>query len=240
MKSSKLRLTLGFALACAAITFSLAVCAQAQSVTVIAAETSLGMVQATDGNFYGAGYPSRNQNGEIFRMTTTGEISTVYSFCSQLNCADGTQPTPPILGNDGNLYGVAKFGGNSTGSGTVYKLTLDGKLTVLYTFCPNAGCADGQIPDGVILASDGNFYGTTELGGATDGHSGTIFRITPAGAFKLLYTFCSLANCADGAGASSPPVQGSDGNFYGVAALGGATGGGAAYWLTSAGAYTVL
>ena len=237
MKRSKSLLTLGFALACAAITFSLAVCAQAQTVTVIAAENSLGMVQGTDGNFYGAGSAPGNLNGGIFRMTPTGEISTVYRSCFQPNC---TQPGPPILGGDGNLYGVSKFGGNSTGSGTVYKLTLDGKLTILYTFCPNAGCADGQFPLGLVLGSDGNFYGAAEEGGAGSGVSGTIFRISPTGAFKLLYTFCSLANCADGTGAPSPPVQGSDGNFYGVAVFGGATGHGVVYRLTSAGAYTVL
>jgi uncharacterized repeat protein (TIGR03803 family) len=235
MKDSNSLRTLGLALACAGITFSLAVRAQAQTVTAIAAESSLGMVQATDGNFYGAGSPG------IFRMTPAGKISTVYRACALGSvCPEGTSQQPPILGSDGNLYGVAKFGGNSTGSGTFYKLTLDGKLSVLYTFCPNAGCADGQYPEGVILASDGNFYGTTEVGGATDGHSGTIFRITPTGAFKLLYTFCSLVNCADGTGPPSPPVQGNDGNFYGVAALGGATGHGVAYRLTSTGAYTVL
>jgi uncharacterized repeat protein (TIGR03803 family) len=237
MKSFKSRFTFGLALACAAITFSLAVCTQAQTVTAIAAENSLGMVQATDGNFYGAGSAPGNLDPGIFRMTPTGEISTVYRSCFQPNC---TQPGPPILGGDGNLYGVSKFGGNSTGSGTVYKLTLDGKLTVLYTFCPNAGCADGQFPLGLVLGSDGNFYGAAEEGGAGSGVSGTIFRISPTGQFKLLYTFCSLANCADGTGAPSPPVQGSDGNLYGVAVFGGATGHGVVYRLTSAGAYTVL
>ena len=237
MKDSRSRFTLGLVTACAACVFSLAVCAQAQTVTAIAAENSLGMVQATDGNFYGAGSAPGNLDGGIFRMTPTGEISTVYRSCFQPNC---TQPGPPILGGDGNLYGVSKFGGNSTGSGTVYKLTLDGKLTILYTFCPNAGCADGQFPLGLVLGSDGNFYGAAEEGGAGSGVSGTIFRISPTGEFKLLYTFCSLANCADGTGAASPPVQGSDGNFYGVAVFGGATGHGVAYRLTSAGAYTVL
>src|SRR5260370_9953963 len=117
MTNSKSRFTLGLALACAAITFSLAVGAQAQSVTVIAAESYLGMVLATDGNFYGAGNTPGNFNGGIFRMTPTGEISTVYGFCSQINCSDCTPDTTPLLGSDGNLYGVAKFGGNSTGSG---------------------------------------------------------------------------------------------------------------------------
>ena len=238
MKSSTLKVSFTFALAFTILTFSLVFGAQAQTVTAFAAESSLGMIQATDGNFYGAGATS-NFNGGIFRMTPSGEISTLYNFCSRLKCADGTQPAPPVLAGDGNLYGVAKFGGNSTGSGTIYKLTLDGKFTLLYTFCPNAGCADGQYPLGLVLGSDGNFYGAAEEGGLGSGTSGTIFRISPAGEFKLLYTFCSQANCADGIG-PSPPVQGSDGNFYGVASLGGANNSGVVFRLTSAGAYTVL
>ena len=212
---------------------TLAVCAQAQTVTTVALQSTVGMVQATDGNFYGAGNPG------IFRMTPTGEISTVYKYCPK--CAEGSDPSPPILGSDGNLYGVSKFGGNATGSGTVYKLSLEGKITILYTFCPNSGCADGQYPVGLVLASDGNFYGSTELGGATNGgQSGTIFRISPTGEFELLYTFCSLANCADGQGSSTPPIQGSDGNLYGTAPFGGANGRGVVYQLTTAGVYTVL
>jgi uncharacterized repeat protein (TIGR03803 family) len=234
MKTSRMSPTLLVALACAALTFSLAVRAQAQTVTTIAEQSSVGMVQATDGNFYGAGTPG------IFRMTPTGEISTVYRTCYESSCPDGTYLLPPVLGSDGNLYGVARFGGNSSGSGTVYKLTpQDGKLSVLYTFCPNTGCADGQWPVQFVLASDGNFYGTTESGG-TGGNGGTIFRISPTGEFKSLYSFCSLANCTDGDDPPSPPIQGSDGNFYGVAEFGGTEGLGVVYQLTSAGAYSVL
>jgi uncharacterized repeat protein (TIGR03803 family) len=211
---------------------------QAQTVTTIALESSFGMIQATDGNFYGEAFTGACCANILFRMTPTGEISTFYKYCP--NCAEGSQPSTPILGSDGNLYGVSTFGGNSTGSGTIYKMSLGGKISILYTFCPNAGCADGQYPEGLVLASDGNFYGTTEVGGSGGNPAATVFRISPTGQFKVLYTFCSLANCADGEGPSSRPIQGSDGNLYGTAAGGGTTGHGVVYRLTTAGAYTVL
>jgi uncharacterized repeat protein (TIGR03803 family) len=245
MKARKSRFTLDLALACAAITFSLAVCAQAQTLTYFSyfdgtnGEGPVGpLVQATDGNFYGvAGLPT---GGEVYRVTPGGEINTVYSFCSQPNCADGETPISPILGSDGNLYGTTYLGG-STNSGTIYKLTLDGKLTTLYTFnCPGAFCRDGANPTGIIQASDGNFYGTTAAGGDVTLPSGVLFGVTPAGDFKLLYTFCSLTDCTDGGFPFAPPTQGSDGNFYGTAGSGGTQEGGVLYKLTSAGVYSVL
>jgi uncharacterized repeat protein (TIGR03803 family) len=92
----------------------------------------------------------------------------------------------------------------------------------------------------VIQASDGNFYGTTESGGKFN--SGTIFQISPSGAFKLLYTFCSLANCAVGGIPLFPPMQGSDGNFYGGTNGGGtaASEGGLVHELTPDGTLTVV
>ncbi len=174
-------------------------------------------------------------------MTPTGAITILYSFCAHIHCPDGDQPLAPVLGSDGNLYGVTTAGGNSTASGTVYKLTLGGELTTLYSFCPSSGCADGQHPLGIIQASDGNLYGTTQLGGVNgDGRAGTIFSISPGGKFKLLYTFCSQVNCADGQQPPSPPIQGDDGNFYGVAQFGGTGTVGVAYKLTPAGAYSVV
>jgi uncharacterized repeat protein (TIGR03803 family) len=243
MKASKSCFTLGLALACAATCFSLAVCAQAQTVTYLAnfnGKNGSGpgpVIQATDGNFYGTTFAGgTHSKGNVFRMTPTGEIRSIYSFCSQTNCADGQWPSAaPILGSDGNLYGVTPQGGKT--SGVVYKLTLGGKITILYTFCPTSPCTDGDEPTGITLGSDGNFYGTTTLGGKFE--SGTIFQISPSGAFKLLYTFCSLANCADGGIPIFPPMQGSDGNLYGGANAGGA-GGGVVYELTQAGTLNVL
>lgn len=152
-----------------------------------------------------------------------------------------------MLGRDGNLYGVTLAGGSNAGdyngdddpgSGTIYKLTLGGKLTTLHTFCPSTPCIDGQGPTGLIQASDGNFYGTTTTGGRFK--EGVIFKVTPKGKFTELYSFCSLENCTDGERPIFPPLQGIDGNFYGTVGTGGASGAGVVYELTASGTYTVL
>jgi uncharacterized repeat protein (TIGR03803 family) len=140
-----------------------------------------------------------------------------------------------VLGSDGNLYGTTN-GFAYGGYGTVYKMTLSGELTTLYTFCSLAECADGSVPNGLMQASDGNFYGTTFSGG--NSNAGTIFKITPAGQFTSLYSFCSLANCADGNSPVYSPIEGSDGNLYGAAWE--YQGGGVLYRFTLAGNYKAL
>ena len=237
------------ALMALAITFSLAVCAQAQTVTYLTkfngnngSEPFGPVVQATDGNFYGTTAHGGNGNGNVYRMTPSGKVTSIYSFCSQTNCADGQTPeTPPILGSDGNLYGVTLTGGkgsNGNGGGVLYKMTLNGRITVLRVFCSSNACTDGDLPTGIILASDGNFYGTTNYGGSAG--YGTIFQISPTGTYKVLYSFCSQADCVDGAYVGVPPVQGRDGNFYGVTDGGGTDGTGVFYELTEAGTYQVI
>ena len=225
------------------LVITLAVCVQAQTVTAIAdfdgqsAYGPVAPIQATDGNFYGIAAGGVHGEGVIYQMTPSGRLSYVYSFCSLPKCADGNNGTAsPILGSDGNLYGVTSYGGN--GSGTIYKLTLDGKITILHDFCRATSCSEGTDSYGLIEGSDGNFYGTTFQGGEFD--LGTIFRISPSGDFKVLYNFCSLANCADGILPQSPPIQGIDGNFYGVVTGGGSMQGGALYKLTPSGTYSVV
>jgi uncharacterized repeat protein (TIGR03803 family) len=238
MNSSKLRFTLSFALACTAITWSLAVRAQAQNLTYFAQFNGAypygSLVQATDGNFYGAAnlgtYPPSDG---IVRITPAGKISSVYSFCSQPDCADGQYTTAPILGSDGNLYGVSSGGSDYTWSGALYRLTLDGQLTSLYTFCPSANCTGGEIPNGIIQGSDGNFYGTTSDGGKG---AGSIFQVSSTGKFKLLHSFCG-GDCAEGDGPLALPMQGSDGNFYGTAQ---SLQGGVVYQLTPSGTYEAI
>src|SRR5580692_5914838 len=79
---------------------------------------------------------------------------------------------PLAQATDGSFYGTTQYGGNYgcgsvLGCGTVFKVTAEGKLTTLYSFCSQPNCADGASPwAGLILATDGNFYGTTYLGGA--------------------------------------------------------------------------
>src|SRR6266542_4810314 len=110
MRTSRTSLTLGLILVCAALTLSLAVHARGQTVTFLAqfqgAQISArGVTQATDGNFYGTTeFGGAHDKGQLFRMTPSGELTTVYSFCSQSGCADGSYPTSaPVVGGDGNL-----------------------------------------------------------------------------------------------------------------------------------------
>jgi uncharacterized repeat protein (TIGR03803 family) len=246
------------ALAVLAITFGLTVCAQAQTYTSLKYFNGLDgwdpdsgpMIQATDGNFYGAtavgganivGYVFGA--GNVFQLSPTGDLRSIYSFCSRANCADGQYPLlGPVLASDGKLYGVASVGGNyagsAYGSGTFYKLTLGGEFTLLYTFCSTSPCTDGQNPNGIILGNDGNFYGATAAGGEFGG--GTVFKISSTGKLTGLHSFCSLTNCNDGTNPHYPPIQASNGNFYGTTLEGGSTGSGVVYELTPSGTYTVI
>lgn len=197
------------------------------------------LMQAIDGNLYGTtvyGGISTACNGgcgTIFKITPTGTLTTLYSFCAVGRCHDGSEPfTALVQGTDGNLYGTTNYGG-ANDDGTVFKITLAGVLTTLHSFNK---LGDGSQPQGgLTLGSDGNFYGTTLFGG-TNG-DGTIFRITPGGSLTTLHTF---SNAADGGNPYSAPIQATDGNFYGTAYAGGSGSAGAAYKLTPGGVFTTL
>ncbi len=144
-----------------------------------------GLVQGTDGNFYGTTLEGGPTNascmyqscGTVFKITPSGTLTTLYNFCSQSNCADGALPEAALVqGTDGNFYGTTPYGGannncffvqpSSDGCGTVFSITPSGVLTTLYNFCPQSGCADGYYPiAGLIQDTNGTFYGTTTLGG---------------------------------------------------------------------------
>ncbi len=160
-------------------------------------------------------------------------MTTLYSFCSQSSCADGANPSAALIqAIDGNFYGTTENGGASN-DGTVFKITLKGRLTTLHSF----DGTDGSGPAGLIQATDGSLYGATVYG-AKGG--GTIFKITPAGRLTTLYSFCSQANCTDGAGSAGALVQATDGNFYGTTVGGGATDNGTIFDVTPKGKLTTL
>ena len=181
-----------------------------------------GLVQGTDGNFYGTtSSGGANRVGTIFQVTPTGALTTLYSFCSQKNCADGNNPAGELVqGADGNFYGTTAAGGAHV-KGTVFRVTPGGTLTTLYSFCSLSKCADGTGPRaGLVQGTDGNFYGTTYADGGANS-AGTVFQITPGGTLNTLYTLCSWSNCVDGSGPWGGLVQGTDGNFYGATLFGG-------------------
>ena len=211
------------------------------------------LVQAADGNYYGVTQQGGengqvyNGYGSVFKLTPSGTMTTIYSFCEQSDCSDGLYPEAGLVqGSDGNFYGVANQGGASIGFGTVYKVTPAGAFTLLYSF---TNVADGAYPVGALVqGDDGNFYGTTTSGGASGpGGSGTIFQVTPAGKFTTIHSFCSQTDCTDGATPAGGLLEGSDGNFYGTTQSGGTDssgcdgyGCGTIYRVTKAGALTTL
>jgi uncharacterized repeat protein (TIGR03803 family) len=196
------------------------------------------LIQATDGNFYGvnalggknSGCVSSNTSqgcGTVFRITPSGSLTTLYSFCSKANCADGYLPYARLTqASNGDLYGTTFYGGTSTncqyegesGCGTVFKITLNGVFTTLHSF---NGTDGGPTFDWMIQARDGNLYGATTYYGPNS-NAGTIFKMTLAGKLTVLHSFCSETNCADGSGPYAGLLQGEDGNLYGTTVFGGA------------------
>lgn len=179
--------------------------------------------------------------GFLLFVTALCSLSShAYTF-KTLILFDGTDGATPVetslvQGIDGNLYGTT-FGGGAHGSGTVFKMTPAGIVTTLYSFCSLTSCADGLGPyGGLVLASDGNFYGTTFQGGAADSISGTIFRITPAGKLTTLHSF----DGTDGAGPFAPLIQAGNGVLYGLTQNGGPGNAGTFFRITLSGALTTL
>jgi len=184
------------------------------------------LVQGTDGSFYGStvyGGSNATNGGTVFKITPFGQLTTLYSFCSQTDCADGSQPLEALIqASDGNFYGVTDGGGGSTsctyGCGTVFKITPAGILTTLHAF----SSGDGSFPTGLVQGTDGNLYGTTNEGGTSTACAygcGVIFSISTSGVFGATVSF----EYTDGAFPyHGGLVQDTNGRFYGTTAGGGA------------------
>ncbi len=169
------------------------------------------LVQGTNGNLYGTTYNGGKYSlGTVFNVSTTGSQKIIYSFRGGL---DGANPTGGLtLGTDGNFYGTTQQGGTNS-EGTVFKITPTGTLTILHNFNT---FKDGAFPWGPpILATDGNFYGTTSGGGMQS--QGIVYTITSSGTFTQIYRF----DVTHGFSPIAPPTQGTDGFLYIPVSLGG-------------------
>jgi uncharacterized repeat protein (TIGR03803 family) len=132
------------------------------------------LVLGSDGNFYGTTYGASmyggSGNGSVFKITTNGNFTSLYSFTSVEN---GLNPDAALIqGSDGNFYGTTSDGGTN-GDGTVFEITTNGALTSLYSFTGVDGAAPGA---SLVQGTDGDFYGTTSFGGL--GGNGVAFRIS--------------------------------------------------------------
>jgi uncharacterized repeat protein (TIGR03803 family) len=148
-----------------------------------------GLAQAANGDFYGTTFYGGAYNspygwGTVFKITPTGTLTTLLSF----DDTDGIWPTAGLVqGTDGNLYGETQLGGINGVGGTIFKITPSGTLTTLYNFCSQSDCKDGYGPIAAPTQdTNGTFYGTTWLGGAssscegcvTGGGYGTVFSLS--------------------------------------------------------------
>jgi uncharacterized repeat protein (TIGR03803 family) len=205
------------------------------------AQNPLGLILASDGNYYGfgGGYglgapgacPSVNC-GYIFRLTPSGQYKVLYTFTGGV---DGNQATQLLEAGNGNFYGVA-LGGSNNGDGALFEITPSGTFTTLHSF---TGGSDGAYPSpqAMTLASDGNFYGVTTSDGkagctSSEDGCGTFFRLTPSGTFTVLYDFQSDQLPTGGL------LQAYNGLLYGEMA--GGSGYGEVYGISSAGAFSTL
>ncbi len=205
-----------------------------QSNCIDGAETAAGLLQASNGDFYGTTvYGGTEGQGTVFKFTpSSGTLTSLYSFCSQASCTDGDTPLAPLIqASNGNLYGTTEKGGTVFGDGgTVFEITLAGKLTTVFSF---AGSSDGDnLYAGVIQGTDGNLYGAASEYGP-GGAGGTLFGVSTGGTLTMLYAFCADDNCATGAGVNASLVQSTNGDFYGVnTSAGGSTENGVVFSLS--------
>jgi uncharacterized repeat protein (TIGR03803 family) len=168
------------------------------------------LVQATDGSFYGTTFDGGSNNlGTVFRIGTHGKFKVLFNF----DGARGANPYAPLIqASDGSFYGVTSAGG-SVGGGIVFKITSSGSVRILHEF---TGGVDGSNEvGGLVQATDGNLYGTNNVGGGSGW--GVLFRITPMGAFTVLHDF----DWESGASPQATLLQHTSGVLYSTTAVGG-------------------
>lgn len=192
-----------------------------------------GVLLASDGYYYGTTEEGgANGRGTVFRIAPDGsQYALLHSFGSGI---DGQYPYGSLIqANDGNLYGTTNQGG-AHGMGAVFKLSLDGTESVLYSF---AGGADGSNPDSnnLVQGNDGSLYGMTTVGGASN--LGTVFKVTLAGDETVLHSFGAAS---DGFEPTGSLILASDGNFYGMTYGGGDAGSGTVFVMAPDGTEAVL
>ncbi len=175
-----------------------------------------GLVKGSDGIFYGTTESGGTNNlGTVFRITTNGTLTSLYSF-SGTN--DGANPVAGLLqGSDGNFYGTTGPGGTNN-LGTVFRITINGTLISLHQF---GDFRQGKDPRGALVQGiDGLLYGTTFGGGdylpPYYYGRGTTFEISTGGVFQTLYVFGQDGPLDYGSNPAAGLVQGSDGNFWGT------------------------
>jgi uncharacterized repeat protein (TIGR03803 family) len=143
---------------------------------------------------YGTAYAGGHGNhGVVFRLGPSGNNYRVLHAFTGL--PEGQVPQPYLVTLNGMLYGTTIVGGR-TFDGTIFRLSLSGEYKQLYAFGADSDL-DGKYPRWGLTVMNGKLYGTTLYGGKYSCYDpfgknvgcGTVFQITPAGAYHVLYSF---------------------------------------------------
>ena len=170
-------------------------------------QPSIGIIQAKDGDLYGVTYAGGSTGyGVVYKITTAGVLTVLKSWAESDN---GMGVLDPLFQSaDGTLYGTTTYGG-SANRGSIFKITSTGDVTVLHSFGDGSVAHDASRPFYPPTAGpDGNLYGLTTQGGAYG--YGAFYKVTPAGAVTVLYSFDAPTNSYP----EAPLVLAGDGNFY--------------------------
>jgi len=189
---------------------------------------------------YGTAGGGAHDQGVAFEMTKGPGgrwiLTVIHDFGSLPASADGENPSALIADANGNLYGTTNVGG-AHNQGVVFELSNSHGVwteTVLHDFCAQANCADGGnffgsplggFAPGLVMDASGNLLGATSGGGAIKGGCcGVLFKLVPNGAsstYTVLYDFCSLNACLDGAWPIGSLTLDASGNLFGATFTGG-------------------
>jgi uncharacterized repeat protein (TIGR03803 family) len=214
------------------------------------ANSQASLVMGPDGNPYLFGTTSAGGSegvGTAFQISVTGVFSNLHSFGTLQDTLAEDPVAALVLGSDGNFYGTASEGGSN--QGTVFRMTTNGAVTTLYNFGTvmdtNGNSLDGVAPEApLLLARDGNFYGTTSGGGINASQSGTVFQITPSGALKTLYSFGAIldtnGDALDGSSPEAGLIQGNNGLLYSTTSSGGKDNNGTVFQISTNGEFETL
>ena len=189
-----------------------------------------GVIQATDGNFYGTtSYGGAAEAGTVFKLDAVGTLTTLHTFTGGI---DGAHPTRGMIqATDGSIYGTTAalnlIPAGPGELGTIFRLDAAGTLTSILSFSG----PDGDNPSSLIQATDGSFYGTTSSGGPTGG--GIVFKLDET--LTVLHRFTRFSSNSDGFYPDAGVIQATDGSFYGTTVQGGANGHGTVFKLDGAG-----
>jgi uncharacterized repeat protein (TIGR03803 family) len=202
-----------------------------------------------DGNLYGTTSSGGEYGaGSIFRVSTEGSLLNLYSFPPATNGGHvgfDLGVNGLALGTNGNFYGTTEEGGTNF-TGSIFVVSPSGAFTNLHSFAAEAvnparqaSSPDGENPSGALaLGADGNFYGTTEFGGANN--TGTIFRLTPDGMFTSVHSFAKLVNTSTNGAVPNALTAGADGALYGTTKRGGIFNAGTFFKFTPDGNFTQI